>query len=119
LPSRVLNIGEKEFGDEKKMHWEGVFKIGNLSGIPYLSKIANCHPVEFAGRLKIPVLIITAAKEELLNNRDHGRKGYRIVKDNVPAEYNLFPGTHFEICRRGRLAEIHRAIEWFDKHFKP
>jgi hypothetical protein len=98
---------------------QGVFKIGNLNGTPYLSRIANYHPVAFAGRLKIPVLIIVAAKEELMNNSDHGEKVYHIVKDNVPAKYEVFSGTHFEIYGRGRLDTINQAIEWFGGHLKP
>jgi len=41
---------------------------------------------------------------------------YNIVKGNVPAKYEVFSGTHFEIYGKGRQQAIKMAIEWFDKH---
>ena len=95
---------------------QGVNKIGRLNGTPFLSRIAKYHPVEYAHLLKIPVLIIIAAKEELMDNRMHGERVYNIVKGKVPAKYEVFSGTHFEIYGKGRLPSIKMAIEWFDLH---
>jgi hypothetical protein len=97
---------------------QGVNKIGDLRGTPYLSRIANCRPVKFASQLKIPILIIVAEKEELMDNRQHGERVYNLVKDIVPSRYEIFPGTHFEIYGKGRLNSISMAIEWFNKHLK-
>jgi dienelactone hydrolase len=95
---------------------QGVNKIGQLRGTPFLSRIAEYHPVEFAAKLKIPILIIVAEKDELTDNRLHGEKVYELVKDRVPARYEIFPGTHFEIYGRGRMESIRMAIEWFDQY---
>ena len=95
---------------------QGVNKIGQLRGTAYLSRIANYRPVTFAAQLNIPVLIIVAEREELMNNKDHGEKVYNLVKDNVPAKYEVFSGTHFEIYGKGRIQSIKMAIEWFDEH---
>ena len=95
---------------------QGVNKIGQLRGTAYLSRIAKYRPVEFADKLKIPVLIIVAEKEELMKNKDHGEKVYHIVKDNVAAKYEVFPVTHFEIYNKGRMQAIKMAIEWYDQH---
>ena len=95
---------------------QGVNKIGQLRGTAYLSRIAKYRPVTFADQLKIPVLIIVAEKEELMNNRDHGERVYHIVKDNVPSKYEVFKGTHFEIYGKGRMQAIKMALEWFDKY---
>lgn len=95
---------------------QGVHKIGRLKGTPFLSRIAKYHPVEFANHLKIPILIIVAEKEELMDNKLHGERVYNLVKDNVPAKYGVFSGTHFEIYGKGRMHSIKMAIEWFDKH---
>jgi dienelactone hydrolase len=97
---------------------QGVFKIGNLNGTPHLSRIAQYRPVAFAEQLKIPVFIIVASKEELMDNRQHGERVYNLVKDRVPAKYRVFSGTHFEIYDQNRLDAIKAAIEWFDKHLK-
>ena len=95
---------------------QGVNKIGQLRGTPFLSRIAEYRPVEFAAKLKIPILIIVAEKEELMDNRLHGEKVYQLVKDRVPSRYVIFSGTHFEIYGRGRLESIRMAIEWFDQY---
>ncbi|MBT8370012.1 MAG: hypothetical protein KJO34_03550, partial [Deltaproteobacteria bacterium] len=60
-------------------------KIGRLKGTPFLSRIAKYHPVEFANHLKIPILIIVAEKEELMDNRLHGERVYNLVKAKVLA----------------------------------
>ena len=95
---------------------QGVNKIGRLRGTAYLSRIAEYRPVEFADRLKIPILIIVAEREELMDNKNHGEKVFNIVKDNVTAKYEVFPGTHFEIYGKGRMQAIKLAIAWYDKH---
>lgn len=95
---------------------QGVNKIGRLKGTPFLSRIAKYHPVKFAGQLKIPILIIVAAKEELMDNKMHGERVYNLVKDNVPSKYEVFAGTHFEIYGRGRVQSIKMSIDWFDQH---
>jgi len=95
---------------------QGVNKIGLLKGTPFLSRIAKYHPVEFANHLKIPVLIIVAEKEELMDNRMHGERVYNLVKDNVTARYEVFSGSHLEIYGKGRMQSIQMAIEWFDMH---
>jgi dienelactone hydrolase len=95
---------------------QGVNKIGRLKGTPFLSRIAKYHPVQFAGQLKIPILIIVAANEELMDNQMHGERVFNLVKDNVPSKYEVFAGTHFEIYGRGRLQSIKMAIDWFNQH---
>jgi len=95
---------------------QGVNKVSGLNGTPYLSRIANYHPVEFSRNLKVPILIIVAQKEELMDNKLHGERVYNLVKNNVPAKYKVFPGTHFEIYGRGRKQSIDMAIEWFNRH---
>ncbi len=96
---------------------QGEFKgLSGLSGTPYLSRIAEYHPVAFAGMLKIPVLIIVAQKETLMDNREHGEKVYDIVKNNVPAKYEIIPGAHFEIYDTYRNQAVSLAIAWFDKY---
>ncbi len=95
------------------------FKLFSLSGTPHLSRIAKYRPVEFAGRLKIPILIIVAEKDELIVNRENGERVYDMVKGNVPAKYEVFAGTHFQIYDQGRAETIGMAVEWFDKYLKP
>ena len=37
-----------------------------------------------------------------MDNRMHGERIYNIVKENIPARYDVFNGTHFEIYGKGR-----------------
>jgi dienelactone hydrolase len=93
-------------------------KVGNLRGTPHLTRIAKYRPVQSAERLKVPILIVVAEKDELMDNREHGKKVYDMVKDRVPARYEVFQGTHFEIYDKGRGAATALAIEWFDRYLK-
>ncbi len=96
---------------------QGVNAVPGLQGTPYLSRIAQYRPVEAASTLKIPVLIIAAEKEKLMDNREHGEKVYNIVvRNRVPAKYETIPGTHFEIYSTYRNRAIASAIAWFDKY---
>lgn len=95
---------------------QGVDAIPGLNGTPYLSRIAQYHPVEAASILKIPVLIIAAEKDELMDNREHGEKVYNVVRNRVPAKYETLPGTHFEIYSTHQNRAIASAIAWFDKY---
>jgi len=92
-------------------------KFLNLSGIPNISKMANYAPIEFANKLKAPILIIVAEKEQLMDNRQHGLLAYQRAKDNVPARYEVMKElTHFEVYGKGRTKAIQLTLEWFDKH---
>jgi len=95
---------------------QGVNKIPGLNGTPHLSRIANYYPVKEANKIRIPVLIIVASKEELMDNREHGQKVYNIVKKNVPAKYEVFNGKHFEIYAKGREWAIEQALKWYTKY---
>jgi dienelactone hydrolase len=95
------------------------FTAFNLAGTPYVSRMANYAPVEFAPSLKIPMMVIVAEKEELMDNRTHGLLAYQRAKDHVPAKYEIMKGfTHFEIYSRGRLQAIELAVGWFNQHLK-
>ena len=96
---------------------QGVDQVQGLKGAPHLSRMVDNHPIDHASRLKIPVLIIDAEKEELFKINEHGRLLYDLVKDKVPAKYEVVPGvTHFEIYSKGRMQATQLAIEWYHEH---
>ena len=98
----------------------GLFKgpWAQLTGTPYLSRMMDYSPIRYADQLKVPILIIEAEKDELMKPAEHGQRLYALVKDRIPAEYWLFPGTHFEIYNQGRREAIQRAIAWYDRYLK-
>jgi dipeptidyl aminopeptidase/acylaminoacyl peptidase len=77
------------------------------------------RPVEFAGHLKAPILIIDAAKEELFDIKMNGGLVYERVKNKVPAKYEIIPNiTHYGVYTTARKESADMAIEWFAKHLK-
>jgi dienelactone hydrolase len=98
---------------------QGVDQVPRLKGTPYLSRMVDYHPIDFADRLKIPVLIIDAENDDLIKIKEHGQLLYELIKDKVPAKYEVIPGvTHFEIYSKGRMQTIKLAIDWYDEHLK-
>jgi hypothetical protein len=98
---------------------QGVDQVPRLRGTPYFSRMADYHPIDFADCLKIPVLIIDAENDELIRIKEHGQLLYELLKDKVPAKYEIIPGiTHFEIYTKGRMQAIKLAIGWYDEHLK-
>lgn len=98
---------------------QGVDQFPNLRGTPYVSRMIKYRPVEFAPRLKAPILIIDVEKEELFDIKAHGGLVYERVKKNVPAKYHVLPGmTHYGIYTTGRKQATDMAIEWYTRHLK-
>ena len=93
-------------------------KVKGLNGTPNYVRMAYFHPIDLADRLKIPVLIIDAEKEELMKTNEHGQYLYGLLKDRVPVRYEILPGTHFEIYTKSRMAATKLAIEWFNQYLK-
>ena len=98
---------------------QGVDQFPNLRGTPYVSRMVKYRPVEFAGQLKVPILIIDAQKEELFDIKMHGGLVYGRVKNRVPAKYEIIPNiTHYGIYTSARKEATDMAIEWFAKYLK-
>jgi hypothetical protein len=77
--------------------------------------MADYHPVDFADHLRVPILIIVADRDELVDNRFYGRKVFEIVEPTVPTRYEVGAGTH--VFTEQALAEsIRMALVWFDEH---
>jgi len=98
---------------------QGVDNYPNLRGTPFVSRMVKYRPVEFANQLKVPFLIIDAAKEELFDIKMHGGLVYERVKNKVPAKYEIIPNiTHYGIYTTARKEATDMAIDWFTKHLK-
>jgi hypothetical protein len=98
---------------------QGVDKAPNLRGTPFVSRMMNYRPVEHASRLKVPILIIDAEKEELLDIKLNVGPVYQRVKDRAPARYFTFPGIrHYDIYPARLREATEMAIEWFNKYLK-
>jgi len=98
--------------------FRGLLYATGLQGTPYIARMAQYKPVDFADRLNVPILIIAAKKDELIDNEKNGGLVYEIVKDKVPAKYELFNMTHFQIYVNGLEKARGMAIDWFDEHLR-
>ena len=44
-----------------------------------------------------------------MDNRQHGERVYNLLKDNVPAQYEVLSGTHYDIYDKGRMKATRMA----------
>lgn len=101
---------------------QGVDIAPNLKGTPHISKMMFYRPVEAAGRIKVPALIIDAEKEELFSNADHGKKVALILEqgNKAPVKYVVVPGiTHYGIYTTAFKQGSDMALAWFTEYLKP
>ena len=96
---------------------QGVDKIGELKGTPYLSRMKDFKPIDEVDQIKVPTLLIDAENEELFDRREHSAKVYEIIKDRVKSDYIVVPGIqHYGIYREEYLRGVELATNWFLKH---
>ena len=89
-----------------------------LRGSVHAAKMQYYDARAVADRVKVPLLVIDAENEELMNRKENGLRVYEIVKAaGVPAKYHVAEGiTHFQIYREKFEEAIEAAIEWFDEY---
>src|SRR5262249_36803672 len=74
--------------------------------------------IEAAAMIKVPMLLVLAEKEELMDNKQNGAKVYEIIKakKNVPVALHTIQGiTHYGIYREGFDEATKLELEWFRK----
>ena len=95
---------------------QGVDRIPNLKGTPDLAKMLDHRPIDLAGDVRVPTLIIDVTEEELFDRMANGRAAYDVIRQNAEAEYKTYPGQHYSIYRRHFEAASSAALEWFQKY---
>ncbi len=78
---------------------QGTDKAPNLNGWAHLDKVLSYNPVDDAGRITIPLLVIDAGNEELFDRHIAGELAIQRAQANgAPAEYTVIPGiTHYQV----------------------
>ncbi len=99
---------------------QGTDKAPNLRGWAILDKVVDYRPVEDAGRITIPLLIIDAENEELFDRHQAGELAIQRARSNgAPASYHVVPGiTHYQIYNESAEEATQLALDWFDEHLK-
>ena len=98
------------------------FETGKLGGKLATYEMMRANParsvgfnsIEAAAKLKVPMLLVDAEKDELVDIRQHGGKVAGILKANgVPVEYRVIPGiTHYGVYKE-KFAEVTAIeVEW-------
>ncbi len=95
---------------------QGTDKAPNLNGWAHLDKVIEYQPVNDAGRISIPLLVIDAENEELFDRHRAGELAVtRAQANGARAEYRVIPGiTHYGIYGEAFDESAEMAREWFN-----
>ena len=90
-------------------------KAPNLNGWAHLDKVLSYNPVDDAGRITIPLLVIDAGNEELFDRHIAGELAIQRAQANgAPAEYTVIPGiTHYQVYGDHFEKATQMAVDWF------
>ncbi len=88
----------------------------NLNGWAHLDRVIEYRPVDDAGRITIPLLVIDAEHEELFDRHRAGELAATRARANgARAEYRVIPGiTHHDNYREAFDESAELAREWFN-----
>ena len=94
---------------------QGTDKAPNLNGWAHLDKVLSYNPVDDAGRITIPLLVIDAGNEELFDRHIAGELAIQRAQANgAPAEYTVIPGiTHYQVYGDHFEEATRMAVDWF------
>ena len=98
------------------------FETGKLGGKLATYEMMRANParsvgfnsIEAAAKIKVPMILVDAEKDELVDIRQHGGKVAGILKANgVPVEYRVIPDiTHYGVYKE-KFAEVTAIeVEW-------
>ncbi len=79
------------------------------------------NPVEAAAKIKAPMLLVLAEKEELLDNKKNGVKVYETIKakKDVPVALHVIKGiSHYGVYNEAFEEATKLELEWFGKYLK-
>ena len=84
------------------------------------AKNIGFNAIEAAEKIRVPMLLIDAENEELMDRRENGGKVAAILQTNgVPVQYVIIPGiAHYGVYREGFEQATKLELDWFTKHLK-
>lgn len=98
---------------------QGIDQVKGLDGTPDWAKIVRYRPIDHAAAIRVPTLFIDAENEELFDRMENGHAAYEIVARSATAEYQVYPGKHYDIYTVRYPAASDRALAWFERHLAP
>ena len=84
------------------------------------AKSIGYNAIEAAEKIRVPMIIIDAENDELLDHHQNGERVAGILKThNVPVAYHILKGiTHYDIYRAGFEEATRLELEWFTRHLQ-
>ena len=85
-----------------------------------IAKGIGFDPIKAAENITVPMLIIDAGNEELMNPADNGKRVADILQaKGVPVEYHVIPGIgHYGVYAEKFQETTEMELTWFDQHLK-
>jgi len=82
-------------------------------------KSIGYNAIEAAEKIRVPMIILDAENDELIDRHKNGEQVAEILKKHgVPVAYHVLKGTHYDIYRVGFEEATRLELEWFTKHLK-
>ena len=97
-------------------------RMASYSHMRYnMAKDVAFDAFQAAQHVKIPMLIIDAGSEELMDITKNGGRVAEILKANgTPVSYHVIPGIgHYGVYVEKLNEVLKMELDWFDKHLKP
>jgi dipeptidyl aminopeptidase/acylaminoacyl peptidase len=85
------------------------------------AKSIGYSPVEAADKIDIPMLIVVAENDELVNNEANGKRVFDIIKarGNIPVAYHVIKNIgHFDVYGKGMHEAFELELQWYQQHLK-
>ena len=84
------------------------------------AKSIGYNAIEAAEKIRVPMIILDAENDELIDRHKNGEQVAEILKKHgVPVAYHVLRGmTHYGIYRAGFEEATRLELEWFIKHLK-
>ncbi len=98
---------------------QGIDVVPNLKGTPDLAHMRDYRPIDHAGAIRVPTLVIDVSDEELFDHKANGRAVFEIIEANAEAKYKTYQGKHYDIYYRHYQAASTLALQWFKQHLMP
>lgn len=99
------------------------FETGKLAGKMAAYSQMRSNPakgigydaIEAAARIRVPMMIIVAEKDQLVNNEENGKRVFDLLQKNqLPSEYHVVAGVgHYGVYNIGFPEATSLAAQWF------
>jgi dipeptidyl aminopeptidase/acylaminoacyl peptidase len=96
-------------------------KMASYSHMRYnIAKDVAYNVIEAAKNVKIPMLIIDAGKEELMDTKANGERVAEILKSNgTPVKYHIIDGIgHYGVYGDRLQTALDLELDWFNQYLK-